>query len=107
MITINEVGAVRVQQLQKEQDKPDSPLRVFIQGGGCSGFQYGLELDNTITVEDDVFESNGIKLVVDRVSQLYLFGSEIIFKNELGGYSYSLENPNAASGCSCGSSFSV
>ena len=107
MITINEVGVTRVQQLQEQLDKPDSPLRVFVQGGGCAGFQYGLELDDNITEQDDVFESNGVKLIVDRMSQLYLFGSEIKFRNELGGYSYSIENPNAHGGCSCGSSFSV
>ena len=81
-------------QLQ-QLDKPDSPLRVFVQGGGCAGFQYGLELDDNITEQDDVFESNGVKLIVDRMSQLYLFGSEIRFRNELGGYSYSIENPKA------------
>jgi len=106
MIEINELGVQRISELKLEQNKPQARLRVFINGGGCQGFQYGFDLDEEKTDNDDVFESNGIEIIVDRMSQLYLLGSTINFVEEFGGYSFSIDNPNANSSCSCGSSFS-
>jgi len=106
LININDIGAQRVSEMKLEQSQPGARLRVFINGGGCSGFQYGLVLDDEQNNDDDVFESNGVEIIVDRMSQLYLLGSTINFIEEFGGYSFSIDNPNANSSCSCGSSFS-
>ena len=106
LININELGAERVSEMKLEQAQPNARLRVFINGGGCQGFQYGLTLDEEQNDDDDIFESNGVEIVIDRTSQLYLFGSTINFVEEFGGYSFSIDNPNANSSCSCGSSFS-
>lgn len=107
MIEINELGVQRISELKLEQNKPQARLRVFINGGGCQGFQYGFDLDEEQNDDDDVFESNGVEIVVDRMSQLYLFGSTINFVEDyMGNYSFNIDNPNAQSSCSCGSSFS-
>ena len=106
LININDIGAQRVSEMKLKQSQPGARLRVFINGGGCSGFQYGLVLDDEQNDDDDVFESNGVEIIVDRMSQLHLFGSTINFIEEFGGYNFSIDNPNANSSCSCGSSFS-
>jgi iron-sulfur cluster insertion protein len=82
-------------------------LRLAVSGGGCSGFQYGFTLDDTLTAEDRVVEREGAKLVVDEVSLGLLGGAEIDFAEELVGSSFTVRNPNASSSCGCGKSFSL
>ena len=91
-----------------EENKSGSGLRVFVQGGGCSGFQYGLMIEeNGQGSGDEVFESNGVKLFIDPISIRYLNGAEVDFVEDLMGASFQIRNPNAASSCGCGNSFSI
>ena len=101
-------GAVaRVKQLLESKDNPDLMLRVYIQGGGCSGFQYGFQFDD-VRQEDDVsIESQGIRILVDMLSLQYLEGAEIDYKDDLMGSRFLVNNPNASTTCGCGSSFSI
>ena len=85
----------------------NSSLRVFVQGGGCSGFSYGFTFDTEIAEDDFTFESNGIKVLIDSMSMQYLVGARIHYKEELMGSSFVIDNPNAQTSCGCGSSFSV
>ncbi|GAB4178917.1 MAG: iron-sulfur cluster insertion protein ErpA [Thalassobaculales bacterium] len=82
-------------------------FRLAVSGGGCSGFQYGFSFDDTVRSDDQVFERDGVRLVVDEVSLDLLAGAEIDYVEELIGSSFQIRNPNAASSCGCGSSFSV
>jgi iron-sulfur cluster insertion protein len=82
-------------------------LRTFVQGGGCSGFQYGFTFDEEQNEDDFVIERNGVKILVDSMSYQYLVGAEIDYKDDLMGSSFSIKNPNAQTTCGCGSSFSV
>ena len=94
---------------QSMPDSLDKPLRVFVQGGGCSGFQYGLMIEEgepTADV-DRIVESNGVRLFVDPISVRYLKGAEVDFVDNLSGGGFTIKNPNAKSTCGCGSSFSV
>ncbi len=108
MINVSETAAVKINELLAEENKLGSGLRVFVQGGGCSGFQYGLMIEeNGQGSGDQVFESNGIKLFVDPVSVRYLGGAEVDFVDTVTGGGFTIKNPNAKSTCGCGSSFSV
>jgi iron-sulfur cluster assembly accessory protein len=106
-ITVTESAASKIKDLLAEEDKTDSGLRVFVQGGGCSGFQYGLMIEENGGVGDQTFESNGIKLYVDPVSLSYLKGAEVDFVDTITGGGFTIKNPNATSTCGCGSSFNV
>jgi iron-sulfur cluster insertion protein len=106
-ITVTEAAASKIQDLLTEEGKSDSGLRVFVQGGGCSGFQYGLMIEENGGVGDQTFESNGIKLYVDPVSLSYLKGAEVDFVDTITGGGFTIKNPNATSTCGCGSSFNV
>ena len=88
-------------------DSQGKPLRIFIQGGGCSGFQYGLMIEEGGGAGDQVYESNGVRLFVDPVSISYLKGAEVDFVDTVTGGGFTIKNPNATSTCGCGSSFSV
>ncbi len=101
MVTVSEKAAARLKELMAE-DKKDF-LRVFVQGGGCSGFQYGIDLEKSSQEGDQVFESQGIKIVVDPISISYLKGAEVEFDDFKGGFT--IKNPNAVSTCGCGQSF--
>lgn len=109
MITVTTTAASKINELLSEENKTSAALRVFVQGGGCSGFQYGLMIDegegqaNT----DTVIETNGIRLVVDPISARYLSGAEVDFVDNLTGGGFTIKNPNAKSTCGCGSSFNV
>ena len=108
MITITLLAAQKLRETMIGDNKnPDKDyLRIFVQGGGCSGFQYGLMLEENKTDTDQVFESNGMKVVVDPISIRYLENAEVDFiENETGG-GFSIKNPNAKSTCGCGQSFS-
>jgi iron-sulfur cluster insertion protein len=106
-ITVTEAAAAKIKELLAEEGKDDSGLRVFVQGGGCSGFQYGLMIEESGGVGDQAFESNGIKLFVDPVSVSYLKGAEVDFVDTITGGGFTIKNPNATSTCGCGQSFNV
>ena len=109
MITVTPTAASKIQELLNEENKTAAALRVFVQGGGCSGFQYGLMIDEGEGQPDTdtQFESNGVKLIVDPISARYLKGAEVDFVDNLTGGGFTIKNPNAKSTCGCGSSFTV
>ena len=107
MINVSETAASKISELLVEEQKAGGGLRVFVQGGGCSGFQYGLMIEEGGGAADQVFESNGVKLFVDPVSISYLNGAEVDFVDTVTGGGFTIKNPNAVSTCGCGSSFSV
>jgi iron-sulfur cluster insertion protein len=107
LINVTEAAASKIKDLLAEENKTDSGLRVFVQGGGCSGFQYGLMIEESGGVGDQTFEANGIKLYVDPVSLSYLKGAEVDFVDTITGGGFTIKNPNATSTCGCGSSFNV
>ena len=97
----------KVKELLAEEDDPNMPLRVFVQGGGCQGFQYGFQFEEKAEPDDQVIEADGVTFLVDSLSMQYLVGAEIDFKDDLEGSQFVIRNPNAVTSCSCGSSFSV
>jgi iron-sulfur cluster insertion protein len=109
MINVTPAAATKISELLTEENKVDAGLRVFVQGGGCSGFQYGLMIDEGEgdATTDSVYESNGVKLLVDPVSLSYLKGAEVDFVETITGGGFTIKNPNATSTCGCGSSFSA
>jgi iron-sulfur cluster assembly accessory protein len=108
MINISETAAAKVNELLAEEQKPGSGLRVFVQGGGCSGFQYGMMIEeNGQGAGDLMFESNGVRLFVDPISIQYLKNAEVDFVDTVTGGGFTIKNPNAKSTCGCGSSFST
>ncbi len=107
MISVSQAAASKITELLAEEHKQDSGLRVFVQGGGCSGFQYGLMIEEAPGAADETFESNGVKLFVDPISVRYLNGAEVDFVDTITGGGFTIKNPNATSTCGCGSSFSV
>ena len=100
-------AANRVKELIEEEGNPDLKLRVFVTGGGCSGFQYGFTFDEETGEDDTTMEKNGVTLLVDPMSYQYLVGAEIDYTDGLEGAQFVIKNPNATSTCGCGSSFSV
>jgi len=107
MINVSSSAATKIGELLAEEQKPESGLRVFVQGGGCSGFQYGLMIEDSPGPGDQSFESNGVKLFVDPISVRYLSGAEVDFVDSVTGGGFTIRNPNAKSTCGCGSSFSA
>ncbi|HEX5109645.1 MAG TPA: iron-sulfur cluster insertion protein ErpA [Vicinamibacterales bacterium] len=107
MINVSTTAASKINELLAEENKTGSGLRVFVQGGGCSGFQYGLMIEESGGAGDQVFESNGVRLFVDPVSISYLKGAEVDFVDTVTGGGFTIRNPNATSTCGCGSSFNV
>lgn len=107
MINVTEVAASKITELLAEENKAGSGLRVFVQGGGCSGFQYGLMIEEAQGAGDRVYESNGVKLYIDPVSIQYLKGAEVDFIDSITGGGFTIKNPNATSTCGCGQSFNV
>ena len=106
-ITVTNEAADQVQTLLNEMDDEFAGLRIFVQGGGCSGFQYGFTFDEAVNDDDAVIEQNGIKFIVDELSYQYLVGSIIDYKTEIMGSRFEISNPNVQSTCGCGSSFGV
>ena len=100
-------AADKVKQLIEEEGTADLKLRVFVTGGGCSGFQYGFTFDEITNEDDTVIEKNGVMLLVDPMSFQYLMGAEIDYQEGLEGAQFVIKNPAATSTCGCGSSFSV
>ncbi len=100
-------AAKKVCELASEQNNEALMLRVYIEGGGCSGFQYGFELAQAPNEDDTVIEKEGVKLVVDPLSFQYLAGSEVDYRDDLMGARFVVNNPNAVTTCGCGASFAV
>lgn len=100
-------AANKVKELILEEGNPELKLRVFVTGGGCSGFQYGFTFDEVASEDDTVMEKNGVTLLVDPMSFQYLVGAEIDYTEGLQGSQFVIKNPNATSTCGCGSSFSA
>jgi iron-sulfur cluster insertion protein len=100
-------AAAKVADLIAEEGNTDLKLRVFVQGGGCSGFQYGFTFDEAVNEDDTTFEKNGVTLLVDSMSFQYLVGAEIDYKEDNNGSQFVIKNPNATTTCGCGSSFSA
>jgi iron-sulfur cluster assembly accessory protein len=105
-ITLTENAAKRIAWIAARQDKP-AILRLAVDGGGCAGFTYKFELAPAPESEDEVVETDGVKLIVDPISLELVKGSAVDFVEDLGGAAFRVTNPNAQSGCGCGSSFSV
>lgn len=106
MITLTDRAATELQDLISSQDKQNAALRVWVAGGGCSGLQYGMALDdNAPEAEDNVFEQAGIKVYVDPISLNYMEGASVDYVDDVLGGGFKIENPNAVSSCGCGSSF--
>ena len=106
-VTFSEAAAEKVSQIIAEEGNMALKLRVFVQGGGCSGFQYGFALEEAVGEEDFEFETNGIGLVVDSMSMQYLAGSNVDYVEALAGANFVINNPNSTGKCGCGSSFAV
>ena len=100
-------AAEKVRDLVAEEGNPELKLRVFVQGGGCSGFQYGFTFDEVINEDDTQMTKNGVTLLIDAMSLQYLGGAEIDYSESLQGAQFVIRNPNAKTTCGCGSSFTV
>ena len=106
-LVFTDSAADKVKQLVVEEGNPELKLRVFVQGGGCSGFQYGFTFDETVNEDDTQMAKNGVTLLIDAMSLQYLMGAEIDYKEDLQGAQFVIKNPNATTTCGCGSSFSA
>lgn len=106
-LTFTDSAANKVKLLMEEEGNPDLKLRVFVSGGGCSGFQYGFTFDEVSNEDDTVVDRNGVQLLIDPMSLQYLGGSEIDYQEGLEGSQFVIKNPSAETTCGCGSSFSV
>lgn len=106
-LVFTDAAARKVKQLIEEEGNPNLKLRVYITGGGCSGFQYGFTFDETAKQDDWVVENQGVCLLVDALSFQYLSGAEIDYSEGIEGAHFIIRNPNAQTTCGCGSSFSV
>jgi iron-sulfur cluster insertion protein len=106
MITISDNAIAKIQDIIAEENNPNIKLRVFVQGGGCSGMSYGFTLDEIQNEDDWDLEVNGVKVLVDSLSGGYLQGAELDYKEDQYGAQFSIKNPNAQTTCGCGSSFS-
>lgn len=106
-LVFTDSAANKVKSLIDEEGDSELKLRVFVTGGGCSGFQYGFSFEDTVNEDDTVMEKNGVSLLIDPMSYQYLIGAEIDYKEDLEGAQFIIRNPNATSTCGCGSSFSA
>ncbi|MEI7496675.1 MAG: iron-sulfur cluster insertion protein ErpA [Limnohabitans sp.] len=106
-IVFTDSAAAKVADLIAEEGNPDLKLRVFVQGGGCSGFSYGFTFDEIVNEDDTTMSKAGVSLLIDSMSYQYLLGAEIDYKEDLQGAQFVIKNPNATTTCGCGSSFSV
>lgn len=106
-LVFTEAAALKVRELIEEEGNPELMLRVFVSGGGCSGFQYGFTFDEVVNDGDTEVKKEGVKLLIDPMSFQYLTGAEIDYTEGLEGSQFVIRNPNATTTCGCGSSFSV
>jgi iron-sulfur cluster assembly protein len=105
VVSLSDAAAAKLRDLTKEEANPNIGLRVYVYSGGCSGFRYGMRLEDQPTAEDRVLEANGVKVYVDGQSIPLLTGSEIDYVDTLMGAGFTVNNPNAVAACGCGSSF--
>lgn len=106
-LNFTDSAANKVKELIVEEGNDALKLRVFVTGGGCSGFQYGFTFDEVVNEDDTIMEKNGVSLLIDAMSYQYLVGAEIDYTEGLEGSQFVIKNPNATSTCGCGSSFSA
>ena len=106
-MVVAESAVNKIKELIAEENNPDLKLRVFVQGGGCSGFQYGFTFDELQNEDDFDYNFDGVKVVVESMSAQYLQGASIDYVDDVYGSSFTINNPNATTTCGCGSSFSV
>ncbi len=106
-VVFTKSAALKVKELIEEEQNPELKLRIYISGGGCSGFQYGFTFDENIEEGDSITETEGVKLLIDPISYQYLSDAEIDYKEDLQGAQFVVRNPNATTTCGCGSSFSA
>jgi iron-sulfur cluster insertion protein len=107
MITVTDQAVEKIRDIIAEENNPDLKLRVFVQGGGCSGFSYGFTLDDKQAEDDWDFDIKGLHILVDSMSSAYLQGASLDYKEDAYGSSFTINNPQATTTCGCGSSFSV
>ncbi len=107
MITLTESALAKISDILAEENNPAMKLRTFVQGGGCSGFNYGFMLDEEQNEDDFIIENSGASVLVDSMSMQYLQGATIDYTEEIMGSSFVIKNPNATTTCGCGSSFSI
>lgn len=107
LITLTENAIRKVRSLVDEEGNPNLKLRVFVTGGGCSGFQYGFSFDEAVNEDDTIVERQGATLLVDPLSYQYLVGAKVDYKEGLEGARFTVDNPMATTTCGCGSSFSI
>lgn len=106
-MTFTDAAARKVKTLIEEEDNDNLKLRVFVTGGGCSGFEYGFTFDEDLEDDDTTIEKEGVHLVVDALSFQYLAGAEVDFTEDLAGSRFVIVNPNASTTCGCGNSFAI
>ena len=106
-LVFTDACVAKVKELLAAEEDPNMPLRVFVQGGGCQGFQYGFQFEEKAAEDDEIIERDGVTFLVDSLSMQYLVGAEIDFKEDLEGSQFVIRNPNVVTSCSYGSSFSV
>jgi len=106
-VTLSTRAAEEITGLLERQEKPGAALRVFVQGGGCSGLNYGMAIDESIEEDDFVFNAHGVKVVVDPISMNYLKGASVDYVEDTMGGGFKIDNPNATRSCGCGSSFAT
>jgi iron-sulfur cluster insertion protein len=106
-IGFTDAAANKLKSLISEENNPNIKLRVFVSGGGCSGFQYGFEFDESVNDDDIKVEKNGVMMVIDTMSAQYIAGATIDYQEGLEGSRFVIDNPNATSTCGCGASFSI
>lgn len=107
MLTITPNAVKKILELLKSEPEPDTHLRIFVQGGGCSGFSYGFTFDDVVNEDDFTVTKPGVELLVDSMSMQYLTGAVIDYQEDVMGSKFVIKNPNAVSQCGCGSSFSI
>ncbi|MDE1892594.1 MAG: iron-sulfur cluster insertion protein ErpA [Betaproteobacteria bacterium] len=106
-VLLTDSATDKIRSILEEENNLDLKLRVFVSGGGCSGFQYGFTFEEAAAADDTIVEKNGVELVIDPMSFQYLVGAEIDYKEDLEGAQFVIRNPNATTTCGCGSSFSI
>lgn len=106
-LTVTDNAVAKVKDLLDEEGNEDLKLRVFVTGGGCSGFQYGFTFDEAVAEDDTEIERNGVTVLVDAMSYPYLVGSRVDYEEGLEGSKFTVKNPNATTTCGCGASFSI
>lgn len=107
MITVSPSAVQRLREILAEESDPNLKLRVFVEGGGCSGLQYGFTFDDQVSEDDYTLDFDGVEVLVDAMSGTYLAGATVDFRSDVSGENFVIDNPNATSTCGCGSSFSM